>query len=239
MQVFDYYDIRMLNYGNISILKEVNRLVINPVERDNKLEFRTHKKSHTLFAIPVRDIDKIEFVRQLEGIEITFYEKPLIGPQGQTHTILFRVNKYINSLQSLIQYLRDAEKDPIIQRKLKGDLNPTLCIECYKNEFVSIIKLQKLCKDCFAKLYGKRVLYTTAEYHGGHKAYLAGGVFARFESGRMALTESHLIFLKDDDYDPLKRIEIIIPLNSIVLESWTIQQETRRKEFSGGAVSYG
>jgi hypothetical protein len=52
------------------------------------------------------------------------------------------------------------------------------------------------------------------------------------------MTESHLIFLKDDVYDPLNRIEIIIPLNSIVLESWTIQQETRRKEISGGAVSY-
>jgi len=84
----------------------------------------------------------------------------------------------------------------------------------------------------------KVVLFANpAEYHGGHKLYLAGGVFGKFESGQMTLTETHLLITKYNR-DPSKRIEIIIPLNSIMTEGWNVLSEARRKEISGvgGAV---
>lgn len=54
-----------------------------------------------------------------------------------------------------------------------------------------------LCLDCFTNNYGKIILEKRdAEYYGGHKAYLSGGYFDKFQSGRLILCEHYLIFAR-------------------------------------------
>jgi hypothetical protein len=225
-----HYDIEMVEYGAFSELKEAHKLIISPA--DNIIEFRKDKKSHALFVIPVRNIERVVPVRQTRGtirqkdyltLEITF--RPTTGIQPQSHLISFHVDQsYIDSIQSYIQYLKDAEYNPVLKRQIKSDLQPDLCAECFEYSYL--------------KFYGTPILYAeNAEYHGGHKAYLAGGVFGKSESGKMTLSRSHLIFLKEDR-NPLRRIDIVIPLESVSLERWTVREESRRKDLSGGGIGY-
>jgi hypothetical protein len=194
-----YYDVEMIEYGAISELREAHKLIISPTDSDNIIEFRKDKKSDALLVIPVKDIEKVVPVRQTRGrirqkdyltLEITF--RSLRGSQPQPHSIIFYVDQsYIDTIQSYIQYLKDAEYNPIIKRQIKSDLQPNLCAECFGYEYDIILQSQKLCKNCYLKLYGTPVLYAeNAEYHGGHKAYLAGGVFGKSESGKMTLTRT-------------------------------------------------
>jgi hypothetical protein len=88
--------------------------------------------------------------------------------------------------------------------------------------------------ECFRHNYGKLILESpNAEYFGGHKAYLGGGAFGRSQIGRMTLTEHYLIFATEDS-SPSKRWEIIIPLDSIIIERWSIEEEVRRSQVLGG-----
>jgi hypothetical protein len=241
-----YYDVEMIEYGAISELREAHKLIISPADSDNIIEFRKDKKSDALLVIPVKDIEKVVPVRQTRGrirqkdyltLEITF--RSLRGSQPQPHSIIFSVDQsYIDTIQSYIQYLKDTEYNPIIKRQIKSDLQPNWCAECFGYEYDIILQSQKLCKNCYLKLYGTPVLYAeNAEYHGGHKAYLAGGVFGKSESEKMTLTRSHLIFLKEDK-NQLKRIDIVIPLEMVNIESWTVREESRRKDLSGGGIGY-
>ena len=74
------------------------------------------------------------------------------------------------------------------------------------------------------------------EYHGGHKVHLAGGTFGEYESGKMYLTDEYLIFAKGNK-NPAKRWEIMIPINSIVIEQWGVRAESRRKHIVGGGTA--
>ena len=117
-------------------------------------------------------------------------------------------------------------------------MQPDLCAECFEYSYDYILQSRKICKNCYLKVYGTPILYAAnAEYHGGHKAYLAGGAFGKSESGKMTLSRSHLIFLKEDR-NPLRRIDIVIPLESVSLGSWTVREESRRKDLSGGGIEY-
>jgi Short C-terminal domain len=49
----------------------------------------------------------------------------------------------------------------------------------------------------------------------------------------MTLTEHYLIFATEDS-SPSKRWEIIIPLDSIIIERWGIEEEVRRSQVLGG-----
>src|SRR5919109_5147087 len=62
-------------------------------------------------------------------------------------------------------------------------------------------------------------------------------MFEKSESGKMTLSRSHLIFLKEDR-NPLMRIDIVIPLESVGLGSWMVREESRRKDLSGGGIEY-
>ncbi|HEU4823757.1 MAG TPA: hypothetical protein VFS97_10070 [Nitrososphaeraceae archaeon] len=160
-----YYDIEMIECGAISELKEAHKLVISPAESDNIIEFRKDKKSDALFVIPVRNIEKVVPVRQSRGrirqndyltLEITF--KSTVGIQPQSHLISFHVDQnYIDSVQSYIQYLKDAEYIPFLKRQIKSDLYPDLCAECFEYSYDYIFRSQKICKNCYLKLYGIRV----------------------------------------------------------------------------------
>jgi hypothetical protein len=43
-----------------------------------------------------------------------------------------------------------------------------------------------------------------AEYYGGHKAYLGGGAFGKYQTGRLILSEHYIVFAKEDK-NPSKR----------------------------------
>lgn len=73
------------------------------------------------------------------------------------------------------------------------------------------------------------------EYYGGHKLHLAGGNFGDFESGKMYLTKTYFIFNKISK-DQQKIWEIIVPLNSIDLDRWHINEESRRKNVIMGGL---
>jgi hypothetical protein len=91
-----------------------------------------------------------------------------------------------------------------------------------------------LCSHCAENKYGRPLLYAfSAQYYGGHKAYLAGGTFSDYQAGRMYLTEEYMIFTKGDK-KPSKRWDIIIPLTKVVTERWNIEEKSRRKQISGG-----
>ena len=52
----------------------------------------------------------------------------------------------------------------------------------------------------------------------------------------MYLTDEYLIFAKGNK-DPAKRWEIMIPINSIVIEQWGVRAESRRKHIVGGGTA--
>ncbi len=108
-----------------------------------------------------------------------------------------------------------------------------LCQVCHQNYSDWVFHTGEICNECFEKKYGKMIIHAEhAEYYGGHKAFLAGGYFSKFQSGEMHLTQSHLIFSKGGK----DMCEIIIPLRSVVIENWRIEEESRRKDVAGGGV---
>ena len=113
------------------------------------------------------------------------------------------------------------------------------CLMCRKNVFSFEFESEDLCFSCFEQKYGKLLLTADrGEYYGGHKVHLAGGTFGDYESGKMYLTEDHLIFAKGNK-EKSKKWEIMIPLNSVILEQWNIKGESRRKQITAGGMSSG
>jgi hypothetical protein len=108
-----------------------------------------------------------------------------------------------------------------------------VCTNCVKNIFSFVFKGEKLCMPCFEERYGSIILRGNGAYYGGHKAFLAGGIISEQQYGPMLLTDSHLIFEKQDK-DPLKKWEIIIPLASVVVDRWRIEEVKRRSQITGG-----
>jgi hypothetical protein len=108
-----------------------------------------------------------------------------------------------------------------------------LCQDCKEREGSAYVAGNFICNGCFAKRYGVIQFSSTgAEYFGGHKAFLAGGYISDSQIGEIYLTNSHLLFLKDDE-DPAKQWTISIPLKSIIVERWGIEENIRRKQISG------
>ena len=129
------------------------------------------------------------------------------------------------------------------QKKLKQELKvqksqekrfDQYCMNCGKEHPTVLLQKQNICENCYAKKYGITILYANnGEYYGGHKSYLAGGLLSDYEMGQIFLSETYLIFLKKHN-DFTKRIEIIIPLNSVIIQGWSVQENIRRKEIVGG-----
>lgn len=115
----------------------------------------------------------------------------------------------------------------------------SLCHDCKEREGKAYIGSDFICNGCFAKRYGMiQFSSTEAEYFGGHKAYLAGGYISDRQLGEIYLTDSYLLFLKDDE-DPAKQWAISIPLKSIIIERWGIEENIRRKQISGFGSEIG
>jgi len=124
-----------------------------------------------------------------------------------------------------------------IENISSSDFKKRACDICGKYISIMQIKSDYFCMPCFEKKYGKIILLKTiAEYHGGHKAFLAGGYSTKFETGSLFLTDNYLIFIKMDT-SSTKRIEIVIPLSKVILEGWRIEEESRRKSVSMGTLA--
>lgn len=118
-------------------------------------------------------------------------------------------------------------------QELAPEMPSKPCSVCLKNEQSFFVKSDNLCVSCFHKQYGKILLKgEVASYYGGHKAYLAGGLLSKEELGKLYLTEKHVIFTKNEK-DLSKRWSIIIPLASIDVGSYSIEEKTRRQQVSG------
>jgi len=128
--------------------------------------------------------------------------------------------------QCYIMQKKEEEKWKAIESDSNLNL---LCSICHKRpgEF-----LGPYCESCGIDKFGSVILTASnGQYHGGHKAFVAGGYAGKYELGRMILTEQFFIFTKYDK-NPIKRIEIIIPLNSVEMEDWGIEEESRRKSIN-------
>jgi hypothetical protein len=93
-----------------------------------------------------------------------------------------------------------------------------------------------LCSNCFEEKFGSVVKEGMAEYHGGHKAHVAGGVITKYEYGGLYLTHNYLIFSRPDK-DKTRRWEFRIPLASVAIDKWHVEEESRRKQFTAGGAS--
>lgn len=93
--------------------------------------------------------------------------------------------------------------------------------------------------DKLVKGIGRIIKQTaTAQYYGGHKAYLAGGTFGDAQNGVLILTEKYLIFNKNAMRES-KKWQIRIPLDKVILGDWKIDEKVRRKTMAGGGIGFG
>ena len=146
-------------------------------------------------------------------------------------------DEYINTVLEQIHLLKDIEDNPLAKKSITLGKNPKLCTVCTENKYSFEIQSQNLCPNCFETKYGKLLLQTaTAQYYGGHKAYLAGGVFGTYQSGKMYLTEKYLIFVRGDK-NPTKKWEIVIPFDSIIIERWNVEEKSRRQQIAVGGTN--
>jgi hypothetical protein len=135
----------------------------------------------------------------------------------------------MNYSQDLVKEIRPGEV-------IKGVMNPALmCTACNMDVFSFSFQkgIEKLCRACFEQRCGKTLLATpTAQYYGGHKAFLAGGMFSDSSTGSLVMTEKYLLF-HTNDKKLENRWEIIIPIKDVIIGGWGVQEVTRRKQMSG------
>jgi hypothetical protein len=145
--------------------------------------------------------------------------------------------KHISTLLDQIDQFKDEKVNPSIVRAIALAKDPELCIQCAKKKYaLKYSHDYNLCLDCFTNNYGKIILATLdAEYYGGHKAYLSGGYFGKFQYGRLILNEHYIIFAREHK-DPAKRWKIVIPLDSVIVEKWGIEEISRKQGFPAAQV---
>ena len=145
----------------------------------------------------------------------------------------------ISTLLKQINQFKDVKANPSIERSIALAKDPKLCIQCAKKRYeVGLSRNYNLCLNCFSDNYGRIIFQVLkAEYYGGHKVYLSGGVSGDYQFGRLILTEHYLVFAREDKKSS-KRWEIIIPLDSVIVERWGIE-EISRDGVSSGAGDLG
>ena len=191
----------------------------------------------------------LSYETQAQGNAIARKDWEMTDPFDIASHLAFKICAICHLPLGFTRY--DPKKEWYINGKLCGDCfrNPTrlgvrpaadsryACHMCGKNVPSLEFESESLCFKCFELKYGKVLLIAErGEYYGGHKVHLAGGTFGDYESGKMFLTEEHFIFAKGNK-EIFKRWEIIIPLNSVLIEQWNVRGESRRKQIAGGGVS--
>jgi hypothetical protein len=252
------YGIQIIEDSGIVELKRARKLFVRINEDGNALDFKEKKSSDpNLLVIPLRDImvatsvavqtkymmiKKDNLLVQIDLAKSDNSSSASLPGDDQTENISIRfdMNKgQIPTLLDQINQFKDEKINSSVSRANAVAKDPKLCIQCAKKRYALEYRHDyNLCLDCFSNNYGRIIIEAPmAEYHGGHKAYLGGGAFDKFEYGRLILSEHYLIFTRGHK-DPTKRWEIVIPLDSVIIERWGIEEESRRKGISGGAFSY-
>lgn len=161
-------------------------------------------------------------------------KKDLIEPLFDELGKRMRLSEIQTGTQLIHDYFLDNTTGQIKMEEIDQKFH---CTICEKNAAFVQFHNMSICNSCFEEKYGiTRLRITNAEYHGGHKAYLAGGYFSKAQLGILYLTDNYFIFSKGDN-DPSKRWEITIPLRSINIEKWGIEEESRRKSITGSGVA--
>jgi hypothetical protein len=222
--------------SNIAGVKNANILSINTIGGSTVLFKRGNK---VLLTIPIREIVEVAATSHLSGkirkgndfvLEFIFND----SERNKKSIVINLDDKYVQFIQLQISAIKDSELG--VKEVIWGYFDK-ICNICTKNRPVFRFSKENICTHCFGEKYGKIALQEeTGEYHGGHKVHLAGGTFGEYESGKMYLTNENLIFAKGNK-DPTKRWEIVIPINSIVIEQWGVRAESRRKHIVGGGTA--
>jgi hypothetical protein len=221
------YKIKVTENSGIPELKRARKLFVGIYEGGNTLEFKRKKGSDpSLLVIPLRDI--------IWATSVTIKQTVLVKIENAL--IRFEMDKErISTLLDQIDQFKDEKGNPSIVRAIALAKDPKLCAKKYEVKFSHDYNL---CSDCFTDNYGKIIFQALrAEYYGGHKVYLSGGYSGDFQFGRLILTEHYLVFARGDK-NTSKRWEIIIPLDSVIVERWGIE-EISRGGYSSGAGDIG
>jgi len=231
------HNIELVEHVDVPEVKGAHKLIINPSELEYTLEFKKKRDSDSLLTIPLKDIELAAASTRHKG---TLRKKNdlLIQLIFNGKSLKFDVeDEHINTILEQIHLLKDVEDNPLAKKSITLGKNPKLCTICTKNKYSFEIQSQILCPNCFEAKYGKLLLQTVAaQYYGGHKAYLAGGVFGTYQSGKMYLTEKYLIFVRGDK-NPSKKWEIVIPFDSIIIERWNVEEKSRRQQIAVGGTN--
>jgi hypothetical protein len=240
------YDIEVIDDSGIPELKRARKLFVGIHEDGNTLEFKKKKGSDpSLFVIPLRDIITATPITIQTKHMMTTRDKLLIQINLESNDAIIRSIRFdmdegqISTLLEQINQFKDEKVNPSIVRAIALARDSKLCIQCAKKKYeLKFSRDFNLCLDCFTDNYGRIIFHALyAQYYGGHKVYLSGGYSGDFQYGRLILTEHYLIFGREDK-KPSKRWEIIIPLDSVIVERWGIE-EISREGFSGGAGDIG
>ena len=149
-------------------------------------------------------IQKVEPFIQAKGnyskkdnpaIELSF-EQVTVRDKMQKTIRFYVEKKFVNVFIDHINYLKEAEVNPVYKKQIRIYLNPGFCTECFTKRWRTPIFL---CQNCYLKIHGNVILQNeSAEYHGGHKAYPSGGTFSKHENGQLSLNERSLAFVKNN-----------------------------------------
>jgi hypothetical protein len=242
------YEIQVIDDSGIPELKRARKLFVGIHEDGNTLEFKKKSGSDpSLFVIPLRDIITATPVtiqtkhmmtkKDKLLVHINFARSDTVGP---SISIRFDMDeRYISTLLDQINHFKDEEVNPSIVRAIAVARDSKLCIQCAKKKYeLKFSRDYNLCLNCFTNNYGRIIFQALqAEYYGGHKVYLSGGYSGDFQYGRLILTEHYLVFARGDK-NLSKRWEIIIPLDSVIIERWGIE-EISRGGYSSGVGDIG
>lgn len=215
------FSIKILEEGTNTIIS-INYLPSNFTKFLHSLKIRIPNCTDvTEFQDEFCDICKSKF-----GLTNPKKEKQLTWHMGTGGLICFRC------------YTKQEKLSNIEKKVESGHNSDLLCMGCKRNAggFFDLSS-GSFCQQCSVEKFGVIILSASnGQYHGGHKAFIAGGYASKFELGHMYLTEQFFIFIKKND-NPAKRIEIIISLNSVQIEGWEVEEESRRKSVGMGGLA--
>ncbi|MGA7370096.1 MAG: hypothetical protein WBX01_13280 [Nitrososphaeraceae archaeon] len=223
-------------------IEEANKLAIVPKMYNNVIELK--RDDYVALSIPAGTIKNVIVTSRIIGrfrkrddliMQLVFQNR---GSTTERHLRFDVEDEYTNIIQKQILLLRNAENNRELQKLLIVNLRPDLCRLCLRDKSYFYYNSEKLCRNCFENRWGRIIIdKQSAEYYGGHKAHLAGGLFTKAEYGSLYLTQKYVLFIHYDK-DPSESWEIIIPLSSIITERWRIEEESRRKQVAAGGSGW-
>lgn len=187
-----------------------------------------------VFTFPVENLILYQNVEIEKGSMAKKIITVGIKDTSKSDNLELKINDKSISGQRILLKIKDLEKamDLIFELKKSSEVRRNIVAQTSENKPEEKSENNNLS-------YG-RVIKTTpsAQYYGGHKAYLAGGTFGDAQNGNLVLTEKYLIFLKNAMRES-KRWKIVIPLDKVIIGDWKIDEKTRRKTMAGGGMGLG